>query len=163
MSRVLRLEPLTAEAFAPFGDVVEPPALGDRVHLLATLGGSDGAGQPRLSFSHAAPLPLPLVATQMERHMRSSQCFVPMDAARWVVIAAPDAGGRPDAGALRGFVARGDQAVNYHRGVWHHPSRVLDRPARFAVLMWTTGETPLDEEWADLPEAVVLEVPLSAA
>ena len=159
MSRMLRLEPLTAEAFAPFGDVVAPPALGDRVSLMDTLGGRDGAGMPRLSFSHAAPLPLPLVATQMERHNRSSQCFVPMDAARWVVIAAPDAGGRPDAAGLRGFVAGPDQAVNYHRGVWHHPSRVLDRPARFAVLMWTTGETPLDEEWADLPEAVRLEIP----
>jgi ureidoglycolate lyase len=156
MSRVLRLEPLTAEAFAPFGDVVAPPALGDRVSLMETLGGT---GTPRLSFSHAAPLPLPLVATQMERHNRSSQCFVPMDAARWVVIAAPDAGGRPDVAGLRGFVAHPDQAVNFHRGVWHHPSRVLDRPARFAVLMWTTGVTTDDEEWADLPEAVTLDIP----
>ncbi len=159
MSRVLRLEKLTAEAFAPFGDVVEPPPLGDRLSLMTTLGGTDGAVTPRLSFGHAAPLPLPLVATQMERHNRSSQCFVPMEAGRWVVIAAPDAGGRPDASRLRGFVAGPDQAVNYHRGVWHHPSRVLDRAARFAVLMWTTGETALDEEWADLPEAVRLEIP----
>jgi ureidoglycolate lyase len=159
MSRVLRLEPLTADAFAPFGDVVEPPALGDRVSLLETLGGTDGAAMARLSFSHAAPLPLPLVARQMERHNRSSQCFVPMEAGRWVVIAAPDAGGRPDMAGLRGFVARPDQAVNYHRGVWHHPSRVLDRAARFVVFMWTTGETALDEEWATLPEPVTLELP----
>ena len=157
MTRTLRLEPLTPEAFAPFGDVVEPPALGSRLSLIESIGGIEHAGTARLSFNNAEPHALPLIATEMERHNRSSQCFVPMDVSRWVLLVAPDAGGVPDAGALRAFVATGDQAVNYHIGTWHHPLRVLDRPGRFAVLMWTTGQRPDDEEWSTLPEAVTLE------
>ena len=157
MTRVLRLEPMTAEAFAPFGDVVEPPELGARISLEATLRALDGACTPRLSFNHAEPVSLPLLATEMERHSRSSQCFVPMDVARWIVMVAPDRAGAPDTAGLRAFVVDADQAVNYHIGTWHHPLRVLDRPGRFAVLMWTTGRRTDDEVWFTLPEPVFLE------
>lgn len=156
MTRILQLAPLTAEAFAPFGDVVDPPAPGDRRALSETLATTEGGLTPRLGFSNAKPWDLPLTATEMERHNRSCQCFVPLDVARWVVLVAPDQGGRPDAEALRGFLVRGDQAVNYHIGTWHHPLRALDRPARFAVLMWTTGRKADDEEWSTLPEPVTL-------
>jgi ureidoglycolate lyase len=156
MTRVLRLEPLTREAFAPYGDVVEPPALGDRITLSDTLVARDGAAAPRLSFNHARPIELPLTATEMERHNRTSQCFVPIDVARWVVMVAPDMGGVPDPAGLRAFVVRGDQAVNYHLGTWHHPLRVLDRPGRFAVLMWSTGTKADDEEWSTLAVPVTL-------
>lgn len=154
MTRRITLEPLSAEAFAPFGDVIDPPAAGARVSLTDTLSAIDGATQPRLSFSNAMAWSLPLLATEMERHNRSSQCFVPMDVERWLVLVAPDLGGKPDASALRAFAVRGDQAVNYHLGTWHHPLRALDRPGRFAVLMWTTGSKPDDEEWSTLPEPV---------
>ncbi|WP_158746389.1 ureidoglycolate lyase [Acidisphaera sp. L21] len=154
--RSLKLEPLTAEAFAPYGDVIDPPAPGERDLLSDTLSAVDGADSPRLSFGHPKPWTLPLTATEMERHNRSSQCFVPLDVSRFVVMVAPDKDGKPDATQLRAFVARGDQAVNYHAGTWHHPSRALDRPARFATLMWTTGEKALDEEWSTLPEPVLL-------
>lgn len=157
MTRHLILQTLTPEAFAPFGDVVDPPAPGDRVSLTDTVRAIDGATQPKLSFSSAQPWELPLHATQMERHNRSSQCFAPMDVARWVIMVAPDNGGRPDEAGLRAFLVRGDQAVNYHIGTWHHPVRVLDRPGRFAVLMWTTGITADDEEWATLAEPVSIE------
>ncbi|BDG74520.1 ureidoglycolate lyase [Roseomonas fluvialis] len=156
MTLRLVLEPLTAKAFAPFGDVIDPPGEGAGLALTDTLRAIDGAIQPRLSFSTAKAWSLPLTATEMERHNRSSQCFVPMDVERWVVLVAPDVGGKPDASALRAFVVRGDQAVNYHLGTWHHPLRALDRPGRFAVLMWTTGNKPDDEEWATLPEPVEL-------
>jgi ureidoglycolate lyase len=136
--------------------VVEPPAPGERLSLVESIGGIEHAGTARLSFNNAAPYALPLTATEMERHNRSSQCFVPMDVARWVLLVAPDAGGAPDAAKLRAFVATGDQAVNYRIGTWHHPLRVLDRPGRFAVLMWTTGQKPEDEEWSTLPETVLV-------
>ena len=43
MPRTLRLQPLTAEAFRPFGDVMDPPALGARPALGETLVARDGA------------------------------------------------------------------------------------------------------------------------
>ena len=137
--------------------MVEPPAPGERISLDATLRAIDGATAPKLAFNNAAPHALPLVATQMERHNRTSQCFVPIDVARWVLMVAPDLDGAPDVSRLRAFVATGNQAVNYHLGAWHHPLRVLDRAGRFAVLMWSTGRREDDEEWATLPEAVTLD------
>ena len=159
--RALQLRPLTAEAFAPYGDVVEPPELGGQHGLSSSLGspspGSEDAGtSARLSFSNKPPSVLPLVATEMERHPWSSQTFVPVDVSRWVVMVAPDLGGRPNPDRLCAFVVRGDQAVNYHVGTWHHPLHVLDRPGRFAVLMWTTGRKQDDETWSALPEPVRL-------
>ena len=46
--------------------------------------------------------------------------------------------------------------MNYHLGTWHHPLRVLDRPGRFAVLMWSTGVKADDEEWSTLPEPLTI-------
>ncbi|PZW39446.1 ureidoglycolate lyase [Humitalea rosea] len=157
MTRTLRLEPLTAEAFAPFGDVVGAIEPGGGAKLSETLVALPGAATPRLGFNNAKAWDLPLTATEMERHNLSSQCFVPLDVSRWVMVVAPDLDGRPDPAALRAFVATGDQAVNYHVGTWHHPLRVLDRPGRFAVLMWTTGHKPDDEEWSTLPEPLQIE------
>jgi ureidoglycolate lyase len=158
VTRHLRPEPLTAASFRPFGDVVDPPGPGERPTLGATLTALEPATLPLLSFNHVEPWPGPLVATEMERHTRSSQCFIPLDVARWVLLVAPDRDGAPDMLGVRAFVARGDQAVNYHVSTWHHPLRVLDRPARFAVLMWTTGHKPEDEEWAILPEPIQVEL-----
>lgn len=154
--RTIRLEPLTKEAFAAYGDVVDAPEAGGRDVLSETLSAMDGANLPRLSFGHPQPWALPLKATEMERHNRSSQCFIPVDVSRYIVMVAPDLDGKPDERGLRALVARGDQAVNYHVGTWHHPSRALDRPARFATLMWSTGEKALDEEWFTLTEPVLL-------
>ena len=157
MKRIV-LEPLTAAAFAPFGDVIDPPALGGRMSLTETLTAIDGAVTPRLSFNHGEPFALPLTAVEMERPNRSSPCFVPLDVSRWVLLVAPDRDGVPDVAGLRAFVATGDQGVNYHLGTWHHPLRILDQPGRFAVLMWTTGVKAKDEEWATLPEALEIDL-----
>ena len=100
---------------------------------------------------------MPLLATEMERHPWSSQTFVPLDVARWVVMVAPDKGGAPDPERLTAFLATGDQAVSYAIDTWHHPLRVLDRPGRFVVLMWSTGTKADDEVWSTLPEPVSIE------
>lgn len=154
--RALQLRPLTAEAFASYGDVVEPPELGGRHGLSSSLGSQDARTSARLSFSNKLASVLPLIATEMEQHPWSSQTFVPVDVSRWVVMVAPDLGGKPDPDRLCAFVVCGDQAVNYHIGTWHHPLHVLDRPGRFAVLMWTTGRKQDDEMWSTLPEPVRL-------
>lgn len=156
MTRILRLVPLTAAAFAPFGDVAEPPEPGARHAIGAGLGVNRPDTTVRLSFNHPEPWPLPLLATEMERHPWSSQTFIPIDVARWVLMVAPDRNGAPDPEHLIAFLATGAQAVNYRIDTWHHPLRVLDRPGRFATLMWTTGIKADDEVWSTLPEPVQL-------
>lgn len=143
-------EPLTADAFAPFGEVLAAPESPGRVHIEGALENRRPQAKPALYFTCKEPSALPLRSVTMERHPHSSQSFVPMDAGRWLVIVAPHAeGGRPDMARARAFLARPDQGVTYGADVWHHPFTVIDRPARVAVFMWKDG-SPTDDEFVSV-------------
>ncbi len=118
MTRTIRAEPLTAAAFAPFGDVIEGPAAPGRADdLAAVLVGSDGRpGVHVLRAEKSAALPL--TVERMERHPLGSQAFVPMGGGGFFVVVAP--AGEFDPNALRAFVANGRQGINYKPGTWHH-------------------------------------------
>lgn len=151
----LTLQPLTAEAFAPYGEVLEAPAEPGRDYFEKRLGNSREGVPPSISLTHRLPTMLPLRSTTMERHPTSSQSFIPMDAGRWLVIVAPHAaGGGPDMAQAKAFVARSDQGVTYGIDVWHHPFNVIDRAARFAIVMWRDGSA-LDDEFVTVPEITV--------
>src|SRR5438046_4391112 len=94
----------------------------------------------------------------MERHEFSSQSFLPLDVARWLVVVAPaGADGGPDPSRAVAFLAGPGQGVTYHAGTWHHPLTILDRPARFAVVMWRDG-TSTDEEFGTLAAPVLIDI-----
>ena len=135
-------EPLTREAFAPFGEVIEAsdavrhfPINGgntERYHDLAKIdAGPDG--RVIVSIFRGQPRALPFTVTMMERHPLASQAFVPLSGRPYLVVVAPT-GDAPDAADLRVFLARGDQGVNYARGVWHHPLLALDAVSDFLVV-----------------------------
>lgn len=150
----LTAEPLTSAAFLPYGEVLEAPVIPGRTYFEDALANHRPAARPSLSFVVKEPVAaLPLRSKVMERHRFSSQSFVPLDAGRWLVVAAPRAAGGaggPDMARARAFLARPDQGVTYGADVWHHPFTVLDRAARFAVFMWKDG-TAADDEFADVP------------
>lgn len=156
---VMRLlaTPLTEEAFAPFGQVLQAPTDPGRVAASLALANRRPEVPVSLSLVAKAPATLPMRSTTMERHPFSSQSFIPLDAGPWLVLVAPHAaGGGPDMARSRAFLARGDQGVTYGVDVWHHPFTVFDRVARFAVLMWKDG-TPADDEFIELaPFDIVL-------
>jgi ureidoglycolate lyase len=159
-SYTVALEPLSAEAFAPFGDVASRPTGERRRYLPTALNCADEAQSFSLWISSAAALGrLPLRATKLERHPYSAQTFVPLGSARYLALvcsAAPD--GDPDLTTLRGFIARPDQVVTYARNVWHHPMTVLDSPMEFAVAMGVTGLHD-DDVFFGLDAAVTIVMP----
>lgn len=146
--RRIHPSPLTAAAFAPFGDVLEAPSEPGRRYFDRGLGNDRAHAKASLSLARVAPLSeQPLIARQMERHAHSSQSFVPLGAARWLVIVAPHgAGARPDVAAAQAFVVGPGQGITYRADVWHHPLTVLDAEAAFAILMWRDGSRD-DEEF----------------
>lgn len=147
-------EPLTAEAFAPFGQVLTLPDAPGRVDYSSYLENRRPGARVCFRTSMADAAALPLTARVMERHALSSQSFLPIDVARYLVLAAPAAGpDAPDTAALRAFIAGPRQGINYRAGTWHHPMTALDRPAVFATVMWVDGG-PQDEEFVDLPAPV---------
>ena len=132
---------LTAEAFAPFGDVVEAGGAHQLINdgttrQFADLAAIDVAaegGEPRISIYRATPYPLPLAIRMLERHPLSSQLFMPLAGQAFLVVVA-EAGKDPDAAAVRAFATNGRQGINYRRGTWHHPLIALGDPGEFLVL-----------------------------
>lgn len=146
--RAIDVHPLTPATFAPFGDVIGTEAGTRRLvnqgrawrhDDLAHLSHETNAALPTLALYQVTPSHLPLQVDLFERHPWSSQVFVPMDGARYLVVVAPDTGGMPDAERAEAFQAEPDTAVHYRAGVWHMPIVALDRPALFAMLIFETG------------------------
>lgn len=154
----MRAVPLTAEAFAPFGEVLTVPAAPGREYFVRALANGRPATWPSLSLTLRERSSEPLTVTQMERHAFSSQRFVPLGPARWLVLVVPHAAaGGPDMARTAALVAGPGQGVTYGADVWHHGLTVLAAPARFAVFMWRDGTTD-DEEFVDV-EPFTVELP----
>lgn len=149
-------QPLTQDAFAPFGEVIDVPEAPGRNYYDDALGNLRPDARASLSLSFKPETPdRPLSTDYLERHEFSSQTFVPLDAARWLIVVAPHAAaGGPDILAARAFIASGRQGVTYRANTWHHGLTVLDRPARFAIFMWRDGGKG-DEEFFTLPPYTV--------
>lgn len=152
----VRARPLTAAAFAPFGDVIALRASPDRLinqgycgrhHDLATL--DFGDGRAGISLFDAAPRALPYQLEMMERHPEGSQAFLPMTADPFLVIVAPDEGGEP--GRPEAFLTASGMGVNYRRGVWHGVLTPLQAPGLFAVVDRIGAGDNLEEAWFDSP------------
>jgi ureidoglycolate lyase len=139
---ILRATTLTAEAFRPFGDVIETQDresrwINDdtcrRFDDLATVDVVEAGGRPLLSVFEAAPCELPLQIRMLERHPLSSQAFFPLESQPFLVVVALDGPSAP-AGRLRAYMSSGRQGVNYRRNTWHHPLIALNRTSRFLVV-----------------------------
>ena len=156
MTRIIRTQPLTASAFAPFGDVLEAVGVPDKIinqglcgrhHDLAQLDFSDG--RAGINVFNAAPRTLPLTLEMMERHPEGSQAFLPMHQHPYLVVVAADANGAPTAPVA--FIAAPGQGVNYHRNVWHGVLCPLHAPGLFAVVDRIGNGANLEEHWFDQP------------
>jgi ureidoglycolate lyase len=148
-------QPLTKSAFAPYGDVIDMPSQAGRTYYDEALGNLRPAARPSLSMSCREPTPdRPIQSKLMERHEFSSQTFVPVDVARWLIVVAPHAAkSGPDMAAARAFIATGKQGVTYKPNTWHHGLTTLDKPGRFAVFMWKAGTQ--DEEFVPVEQFTI--------
>ena len=151
MTREIAALPLTSEAFAPFGDVLDTGGPPDRIindgmagrwHDRARMDfGPDG--RAGVSLFDAVPRRLPYTFDLVERHPLGSQAFLPMTLHPFLVIVAPDEGGRP--GAPLAFLTAPGQGINLHRGTWHGVLTPLHAPGLFAVVDWVGDGTNLEE------------------
>ena len=133
----MKIEKLTREAFAPFGDVIEmdgkPLAINqgfaDRFDDLCKVDLVEG-GQVKVSLFDVRPRAVPIKIDLMERHPLGSQAFYPLQEEDWLVLVCANPN---DETSFRCFRATGRQGVNYARNVWHFPLLVF-APSRFIVV-----------------------------
>lgn len=127
----IQLEPLTKEAFEPYGDVIETEGANhfpinagsiERFHDLARLDiDTEAGGRAIVSIAVCNdPGVLPYQLSLVERHPHGSQAFIPMSPTRMAIVVAP-AGEHPAPTELKGFISNGRQGINYRAGVWHMP------------------------------------------
>ncbi len=156
MTREIVIAPLTAEAFAPFGEVLEAKGDPDRIinqglcgrfHDLATLDFLDGRAGISLFRSEARDLPYRL--DMVERHPLGSQAFLPMSLDPFLVIVAHDEDGTP--GAPLAFRSAPGQGINFHRGTWHGVLTPLSPPGLFSVIDRIGEGANLEEHLFDVP------------
>ena len=153
MTRTLFTEPLTATAFAPFGDVLEAVGTPDKVinqglcgrfHDRAKL--DFGDARAGISIFHAQPRSLPYSLELIERHPEGSQAFLPMSEYPFLVIVASDCQAKP-----RAFVTNGKQGINLYKGTWHGVLTPLDGPGFFAVVDRIGATANLEEHHFAIP------------
>jgi ureidoglycolate lyase len=113
----VRARPLTPEAFAPYGRVVED----GREALLMQEG--------QFTARRSTVKRVPPTVDRINRHMDHSQMFVPLNGDRTVVVVAP-----PDVpfegfdpSRIEAFVTDGTSTVIFHPGTWHIEPRALDK------------------------------------
>lgn len=145
----LPIHPLTAEAFAPFGDVIETEGHDHKVinegyaknfFNLAQLEVDREGGRAGLHIFTAQPVIYPLEIKLMERHPLGSQAFMPLQDSPFLMVVA-EPGDNLQPGQLRAFISNGRQGINYRPGVWHYPLLVLNPDERFLIVD-RIGEQP---------------------
>ena len=142
MAKIIPISPLIKSAFAPFGDVVEVEGADhfpinngttERFHDLAKVDTSSEDGRTFVSIARSQPFSLPLPIKMLERHPLGSQIFMPMGGRPYlVIVASANDDGNP--GEPVGFLASGNQGVNYTKNTWHHPMIALEGLSDFLII-----------------------------
>ena len=132
--RLLQVQPLSAEAFKPFGDVIQATdaakhfsinqGYAERYDRLALVDANDLGGQAGISIFRAKARPMPMELSVLEKHPLGSQAFMPMSGHAYLVVVAPG-GNAPEIDKAQCFLASAAQGVNYAKGTWHHPLLAL--------------------------------------
>lgn len=144
---------LTADAFAPFGEVIEASRAAQsfvinqgfttRYHDLATIDVAANHGRVAVNILRSLPLPVPMAICALERHPLSSQAFMPLSGRPYLVVVAPP--GDLQETQIMVFRAEASQGVNYHAGTWHHFCLALYEQSDFLVIDRIGDGTNCDE------------------
>ena len=146
--------PLTKEAFAPYGQVIDMDEQDSflinegttrRFDAIAQIDVAAENGVPVLSIFRAEKRNFPFVIQMLERHPLGSQTFLPMQDYDWLVVVAR--GETPSVETCEVFIAKGNQGVQYSAGTWHHPLLIYKPNQDFWVIDRRGEGDNLQEHW----------------
>ncbi|OAQ27800.1 Allantoicase, partial [Linnemannia elongata AG-77] len=177
----IEAEPITKEAFAPWGQVIEVPTYDpnsikvnqgtaqkfSHIGYFSNLRSYALNDEPAVAniaiFQCYKPIETKDIGVRLlERHPYSSQMFVPMGGdgnGGFVVVVAKDrtSDGNPDLSTLKAFTVANSQGINYKPNVWHHPMIVTGRPVTFLTITHESGvgRDDCEEYWFKKEAATV--------
>jgi ureidoglycolate lyase len=161
--RRLRVERLTPEAFAPFGEIIGPaprpavtnrdliarnlvriehPVPQDRLDAFDVLDYWAPVGaisQEPMKFGFMIPRERPWHVDWFERHLKGTQSFLPLGGQSMIVLAPPndpfDSPAVPKVEDARAFLLDGTRGINLKLGTWHWTPFPVTAGAAFAILV----------------------------
>lgn len=146
---IIAIEPADAKAFAPYGELLLPPAgepvyKGIQASTWPTIFRADDAVQLmycRFGWQEH-------VFTKLERHRGITQTFVALAPRPFVMVVAPQtvADEMPDPKTLRAFLVPSGAAVIIGDAVWHALDRFLLEPEPLDCLMLTSAGVQVEME-----------------
>jgi len=154
---ILTPRPLTAEAFAPFGEVIE---VADQTAVMINDGNTErydslakvecaGEGDVAvINIFRAQPRELPMRIRMMEKHPLGSQSFHPLSGEPYLVLVANPVE-HPEPKDLQLFLAQANQGINYRANTWHHPILGLNKVCDFLVVDRKGEDHNCDEFYFD--------------
>jgi ureidoglycolate lyase len=158
------IEPLTPEAFAPFGQVIQMEGaehypinngMTERYHDLAKVELGGVHARPLISIFRGQPYELPLTLKLVERHPLGSQAFYPLGDLPFLVVVASDLSGVPD--TPRAFLAAPRQGVNIAMNTWHGVLTPLHQVSDFLVVDRGGEGNNLEEHHFDVPHIIMMQ------
>jgi len=155
--KLLTPKPLTAEAFRPYGNVIETDSTKSisinsgnclRYSNLAEIN-IDGSDTTGISLFDAKTYTSPFQLKHVERHPLGSQAFLPMTLDKYLVIVADDVNNIAQQPKV--FLTNGRQGVNYRRNIWHGVLTPIVTNALFAVVDYVGLQGNMEEYVFDTP------------
>ena len=140
---LLTPKPLTAEAFAAYGEVVDIHSakkefsmnygMAARYFDLANIDVEEQSGKTCISLVNSNAVTFPFSVEKMEYHPLGSQMFYPLCESVFLILVSIPAE-TLDTSKLELFITDGKQGVNYHKGVWHHYLMPVKDGSEFIVV-----------------------------
>lgn len=152
----LVIRPITADLFAPFGALLDQPDPLPRQDRATAIENGRPGVDPNLALIRSEPYRDAMPLRRLEQHPFSSQSFLPLAVAAYVVVVALDRDGAPDPGTLAAFTVPGHVGLTYRAGAWHAHMMTREAPGTFAMLVYEDG-SEADCVFAPIPETVLVE------
>jgi ureidoglycolate lyase len=158
VSREVVARPLTREAFAPFGDVIDADGptrypinggMTERIHDLARVEATGPNARVLISIFRGKPYAMPLELKLVERHPFGSQAFMPLVPRPFLVVVCEDGPEGPE--TPHAFLTAPGQGVNYGRNVWHAVLTPLGEAQDFLVIDRGGDGVNLEEHVFEVP------------
>nr|CAG8547019.1 12182_t:CDS:2 [Entrophospora candida] len=181
---IITAEPLTMSSYSKYGNVIQSASeqqqqswLSSSPSVTLTYQGikvtSANQGeqnkkysiaQPNLSIFKCQPIKnIPFKLDLLERHLYSSQLFVPMNSGNLrgylIIVCLNGLDDKPDLRTLKAFVASNVQGVSYNPGTWHRPIIALEHVTDFICLTYESGVPDEDCEEVLILDNITIQVP----
>ena len=141
---------VTLENFAAYGNLIDS-ANKTADAASAVFDYWDGLGEVKaegkVSFGMVRSHPGPLVATNLERHLKTSETLIPMTGEITLVVAAATESAAADLSSAAAFKVPQGKAVTLKPGTWHYVPMHADKEVKTMVVF--RAGTPGDDLLVD--------------